>query len=177
MNYKKIFDQIKPGFFEREIIKSLPEDHILAELVMDLRTSDCSKIKLQYPKEITFGIYEGDLTKLHEAIKKVNEEWIQYFNNDDRIFCAFDKDKIAGFCILEEFGKADGLSIGGPGCVGTVPEYRRQGIGLEMVRQATEIIKQEGYDLSWIHWTHLAHWYSKLGYKTVIRWNCKGIVE
>lgn len=177
MDYKKTFDLIKPGFFQREVIRNLPENHILAELVMDLRTSDCSKIELQAPKEITFKLYDGDTEKLHEAIKKVNEDWIQYFKEGDQIFCAFDKDKIAGFCILEEFGKADGLSIGGPGCVGTVPEYRRQGIGLKLVQMATGIIRERGYDLSWIHWTHLADWYGKLGYKTVLRWNCKGFVE
>ena len=39
------------------------------------------------------------------------------------------------------------------------------------------ILKDEGYDLSWIHYTAVGHWYAKLGYETVVRWNCKGIVE
>ncbi len=71
-------------------------------------------------------------------------------------------------------GFAQGLHIGGPGCVGTLSAWRKQGIGLEMVRRATEIFAREGYDVSWIHWTHPEQWYQKLGYRTVLRWNKDG---
>lgn len=71
----------------------------------------------------------------------------------------------------------DGIHIGGPGCVGTIPEYRRRGIGLEMIRRATEILRKDGYDLSWIHYTPLERWYSKLGYRAILRWNCRGFVS
>ena len=73
-------------------------------------------------------------------------------------------------------GHFNGLNIGGPGCVGTIPEYRRRGIGLEMVRLATEILRNDGFDLSWIHYTHLEHWYMKLGYKPVLKWNSSSIL-
>ncbi len=66
--------------------------------------------------------------------------------------------------------------LAGPGCVGTLPQYRKQGIGLEMVRRATLLLKAEGFDLSWIHYTHLERWYGKLGYKTVLRWNREGLI-
>ena len=81
--------------------------------------------------------------------------------------------------ILQEavhMGAAEGLHIGGPGCVGTLPAWRKKGIGLEMVRRATEIFAREGYDVSWIHWTHLEQWYQKLGYKTALRWNKDGFL-
>ena len=67
--------------------------------------------------------------------------------------------------------------IGGPGCVGTLPEYRGRGIGLSMVRNVTKILQDEFYDYSYIHYTYETDWYSKLGYKTFLKWNCKGIVE
>ncbi|SDB63952.1 GNAT family N-acetyltransferase [Butyrivibrio sp. INlla16] len=59
----------------------------------------------------------------------------------EQSFCAFDKDEVVAFCILSDFGTKDNLKIGGPGCVGTIPKYREKGIGLEMVRRATVLLK------------------------------------
>ncbi|MBR5226313.1 MAG: GNAT family N-acetyltransferase, partial [Clostridia bacterium] len=70
-----------------------------------------------------------------------------------------------------------GLRIGAPGCVGTIPAYRRQGIGLKLVQNATAILKQRGYDLSYIHYTGVGHWYARLGYQTILKWNAQGIME
>ena len=50
------------------------------------------------------------------------------------------------------------------------------GIGLTMVKLVTEILKNEGYDYSYIHYTAVAHWYAKLGYTTILKWNKKGII-
>ena len=58
----------------------------------------------------------------------------------------------------------------------TVPEYRNRGIGLTMVKNVTEILRTEGYDYSYIHYTGISGWYKKLGYKTVLKWNGKGII-
>ena len=113
---------------------------------------------------------------MHSAVSLVVPNWVQHFKEDSRFWCAFDGGRIASFCILDDMGVIEGLRIGAPGCVGTVPEYRGRGIGLEMVRGATETLRREGYDLSWIHFTHLERWYSKLGYRTVLRWNSKGIL-
>lgn len=71
--------------------------------------------------------------------------------------------------------KGQKIKIGGPGCVGTLPEYRDKGIGLTMVQHVTQILKEEGYDYSTIHYSYLASWYEKLGYKTIIKWNRNGI--
>ncbi len=68
------------------------------------------------------------------------------------------------------------MKVGGPGCVGTLPEYRNKGIGLIMVKHVTQILKEEGYDYSYIHFTGVAPWYEKLGYKTTIRWTKNGVV-
>ena len=49
-------------------------------------------------------------------------------------------------------------------------------LGLVRVRLATEVLRKEGFGLSWIHYTHLEHWYSRLGYRTVLHWNRNGIL-
>ena len=46
-----------------------------------------------------------------------------------------------------------------------------------MVRLATNVLKEDGFDISWVHYTHLEHWYEKLGYHTVLRWNSSGILR
>ena len=175
MNYKIMFDSMFPGFFNDEGIKNLPEESILAELVMDLRSETPAPLPYPCPDNISFGVYHGKIERLNKAVGRVDEEWIRYFGGKNRAFCAFEKDRIASFCILEDWGIQDGLRVGGPGCVGTVPEYRKRGIGLETVRRATNLLSEERFDLSWIHYTHILHWYEKLGYQTVLSWNCKGI--
>ena len=176
MNYRKAFDSMHPGFFDRSYIKSIPEDSVYAELIMDLRSFTPVPVSDSIPENITFGEYNGSMVDLKETVCRVDEEWSQYFGDNSRVFCAFDGDRVVSFCILENWGRQDGLLIGGPGCVGTIPEYRKKGIGLEMVRRATVLLKEENFDISWIHYTHLRHWYEKLGYRTVLEWNAKGFL-
>lgn len=176
LDYQKLFNIMHPDFFKQPRFQTISENIVYSELIMDLKSEMPQEIlqPLPCPEEITFGEYKGELSKIQEAVAKVDDDWGQYFTGKNRIFCAFDNDKIAAFCIFDDWGINDSLHIGGPGCVGTVPDYRKKGIGLEMVRQATNILRQEGFDISWIHYTHLADWYSKLGYKTILKWNCKG---
>lgn len=176
MNYAELFNSLHPGFFQEESICAMPVDWVFTELVMDLR-GDLPKVTPPNSLNgITFGEYHGELAALRNAVRRVDEDWVQYFKEGDRFYCAFDGETIAAFCSLADMGRVQGFHIGGPGCVGTIPEFRRQGIGLEMVRLATETLRQDGFDLSWIHYTHLAHWYMKLGYQPVLRWNSGGIL-
>lgn len=175
MDHKRMFERMHPGFFDDPGIKNMSEDRIFAELIMDLRRSAPEPVPYPCPDHITFGEYRGEREKILEAVSRIDEEWVRYFREGNRVFCAFDGDTIASFCILEDWGMQDDLRIGGPGCVGTLPEYRKKGIGLEMVRRATNMLAEEGFDISWIHYTHLRHWYERLGYETVLRWNCRGI--
>lgn len=175
MDYADLFNTLHPGFFEKEYIRSLPPEYIFDEQILDLHTFCEDAVQIDCPVHITFGMYSGDLTALHEAVRLVDADWVQYFQTGDRVFCAFDGEKVASFCLLDEFGQYEGLRIGGPGCVGTLPAYRRQGIGLKLVQKATAMLKDEGFDLSYIHYTHVGHWYARLGYRTVVRWNYRGI--
>lgn len=176
MNYTELFNSLHPGFFQEENIRTLPEDWVFSELVMDLHGDLPHVMPPHGLNGITFGEYHGELAALRNAVFQVDEDWVQYFREGYRFYCAYDGEKIIAFCSLSDMGRFQGLRIGGPGCVGTIPEYRRQGIGLEMVRLATETLRQEGFDLSWIHYTHLAHWYQRLGYQPVLRWNSGGIL-
>lgn len=177
MNYADMFNQLHPGFFEKEYIRSLPAEHIFDEQILDLRAFSVEDVKIDCPAHITFGLYKGDMAVLREAVLEVDEDWVEYFSEGDQVYCAFDGDQVVSFCLLDEFGRYEGLRIGGPGCVGTIPSHRKQGIGLKMVQNATAMLKEAGFDLSYIHYTYVAHWYARLGYKTVVRWNTKGIVE
>lgn len=176
MDYTELFNSMHPDFFREEGIRALSGDWVFTELVMDLRKASPSVTPPDCHNEISFGEYHGELSALRNAVRSVDEDWVQYFNEGERFFCAFDGEMIAAFCSLSDMGRFHGLHIGGPGCVGTVPEFRRRGIGLEMVRLATETLRQDGFDLSWIHYTHLANWYMKLGYQPVLRWNKDGIL-
>lgn len=119
-----------------------------------------------------YGWYDGDMVDIHKAVKSVDESWVQYFTNPKYIYVARVKGKIASFCLVDincqnyltdKYGK-----IGMPGCVGTVPEYRNQGIALEMVANVTEYLKNQGMDISFIYFTGVAEWYKKIGYKTFL---------
>lgn len=177
MDYTELFHSLHPGFFQEEGIRSMPGDRVFTELVMDLRGEPPDTMPPCCPDGITFGEYCGELRALHDAVSRVDKDWVQYFRAGRRFYCAFSGDRIVSFCDLADMGRVLNLHIGGPGCVGTIPGFRGQGIGLEMVRQATETLRQDGFDLSWIHYTHLAHWYMKLGYQPVLRWNSGGILR
>lgn len=176
LDYKDYFNHLFPGFFERDSIKNLPEENIAEEMIMDLHAFSADDHPLSCPGHITFGMYTGEIETLREAVREVDESWPQYFNEGDPIYCAFDGEKVVSFCQLSDFGVYGEWKVGGPGCVGTIPSYRRQGIGLKMIQNATAILKADGYDISHIHYTGVAPWYAHLGYQTVLKWNCNGFV-
>ena len=176
MDYSTIFHSLHPGFFEEESIRSMGRDEVFTELVMDLRAGAPASPPYRGPGGIAFGEYRGEIGPLREAVRRVDEDWAQYFNEGGRFYAATDGDRIVSFCCLTDMGRVGGFRIGGPGCVGTVPECRGRGVGLEMVRRATDTLRRDGYDLSWIHFTHLADWYRRLGYRPVLRWNGEGVL-
>lgn len=176
LDYTDLFHHIMPDFFDRTYIRSLPVEQVFEEQILDLHSFREDEASVDCPAHITFGLFEGDFEVLQAAVREVEEDWVQFFNPGDRVFCAFDGDRVASFCLLDDFGSYKGLRIGAPGCVGTVPAYRRQGIGLKMVLKATAVLQADGYDLSYIHYTSVGHWYARLGYLTVVRWNAKGVL-
>ena len=171
LDWRALFEEMHPGFFEMPNIRSLPPDRVFEEMALDLRAESPDGEKLPAPEGVSFGCWTGDLSDLRRQVARVDETWPPFFGIKDRVYCAFAEGRLASFCILEDRGERLGLRIAGPGCVGTLPEFRRRGIGLKLVQNATEILRAEGYDISYIHFTGVAPWYAKLGYRTVLRWS------
>lgn len=174
-----LFNCLHPGFFENESVRALPEEYVFDEMILSLNNFNVNMYNKKLDNAVSFGYYDGNLDELKKAVEKVEKHWAPFFTGTDRIFCGYVNGKVASFCLVSDMGihsiQGRALKIGGPGCVGTLPEYRDNGIGLTMVRHATQILKEDGYDYSYIHYTYLAPWYEKLGYKTAIKWNRNGI--
>lgn len=179
-DYIALFDSLHPNFFEQDYIRTMPENVIFDEMVLPLDEFDEGAYQKDLGGDVSFGFCDGGIDELKSAVASVDEDWVQYFVAGQRVFCGYIGGKIASFCIVDDLGAHDiggrTLKVGGPGCVGTLPEYRDRGIGLTMVKLVTKMLKDEGFDLSYIHFTYVAPWYAKLGYKTSIRWSSGGIV-
>ena len=179
-DYGALFREMNPGFFEREDIAGMTEDKVFSEMLLFLDKFDPYIYVREFGDDIRFGFYDGGRSELIEAVEKVDPGWVKFYDENNEVYCGFADGRIASFCMLPDMGTHDlggrKLRIGGPGCVGTVPDMRRRGIGLTMVKNVTSILKDRGFDVSYIHYTGVAPWYEKLGYKTVIGWNRNGIV-
>ena len=179
-DYILLFKSIYPGHFESEVVRGLPDNLVFEEMILSLSALDIHKYEKKLNNNITFGFYDGDIDELKNNVKKVVEYWVGFFSSNDRIYCGYIDGKIASFCRVEDMGayiiSGNEIRIGGPGCVGTLSEYRNRGIGLTMVKNVTQILKEEGFDYSYIHFTGIPAWYEKLGYKTSIKWNKKGTI-
>ena len=179
-DYEALFMEMHPGFFEKDYIRSIEEDWIYEEMILRLDEFDPDVYQKTFDSDVSFGIFQGSLEELHAAVEQVIPDWLNLYNEKSRVYCGFINGKIASFCMIEDMGEHElagrRLRIGGPGCVGTVPEFRNRGVGLVMVRDVTQILKEEGYDISYIHYTGVAPWYQKLGYRTILKWNRHGIL-
>lgn len=115
-----------------------------------------------------------DMEEIRSAVGKVDDDWVQYFDGNGEYFCGFDgSGRLISFCIVDDdvscLISEDGVRTGSVGCVGTIPEARGKGVGLKMVSLALEELKRRGCGQCFIHQTHLAGWYGKLGARTVLK--------
>lgn len=114
---------------------------------------------------------ESDRTELLAAVEAAEEGWVDIFANcKDPIFLAIMDGKIAGFQILAPDGGRflrPGQRIGSVGCVGVVPGMREHGIGMDMVAQGAQWLKEQGSTMIELRYTWLEDWYGKLGFQTV----------
>ncbi|MDE6580626.1 MAG: GNAT family N-acetyltransferase [Ruminiclostridium sp.] len=175
-----LFNSLYPKFFEEPYIQNLPSEWIFDEMILELENFDPLKYDRKLDDGISFGYYQGNIDEIKRAVEKVDEDWVQYYDPTQRIYCGYADGKVVSFCMIADLGvhsiNGRKVKVGGPGCVGTIPQYRDKGIGLTMVKNVTQILKEEGYDYSYIHYTSEAAWYEKLGYQTSIRWTGKGIL-
>ena len=139
---------------------------------MSLELADFSAPLYTVPDGTEFCFYNGDIAAMRSAVAEVDDEWVQYFDEDGLFFVCMMNGEIASFCIVGEDEcclLSDGKRIGSIGCVGTVPKFRRNGMGLHMVALAAEHLKSIGCDRVFIHYTHIDKWYGKLGATTFLR--------
>ena len=155
-----------PGFFED---LGYETEWVSADLMLELSNDP---LPCDYPENVTFGYMEDEeLDQLLDAVHEVNENWYDYFEDEpERTFVARASGKVVGFCQIGNCNLPFANGAGGIGCVGVLPAVRRHGIGLAMVREATLMLRDEGYSEGYIAYTHLEDWYKKLGYETVIHY-------
>ena len=179
--YIELFDRMYPGYFEKRYIRDMRDDSVYEEMLLDLHAFSAKDLEIPVPEGITFGFFSGNMDDLRRAVGEVDDGWVRYYNDPSRAYCAFDGDRVVSFCDVDEMGtflfRGRETKIGGPGCVGTVPAYRKRGIGLKMVQGATQILKDRGFDYGYIHYTGVGPWYARLGYRVILRWNAKGFVD
>lgn len=142
---------------------------------MQLPLAELSMPEASLPDNVEFRFFDGALSEMRAAVAEVDEEWVQYFDEDGVFFCGYQNGELASFCIVGEHetcllsgGESD---IGSIGCVGTVPKFRKQGIGLNMVALGAKWLKERGCDNVFIHYTHLYKWYAKLGASVLLRFS------
>lgn len=114
---------------------------------------------------------ESDRTELLAAVEAAEEGWVDVFVNcKDPIFLAIMDGKIAGFEVLASDGGRflrPGQRVGCVGCVGVVPEQRERGIGMDMVAQGIQWLKEQGSTMIELRYVELESWYRKLNFQTV----------
>lgn len=151
-------------------------DEDCIEMKMPLAEFDYDGLNIPpCPDGTVFGYVEKDGCKdLLRAVGDVDTDWVQYFTPGSPVFAARVNGKIVGFCMIDE--NADTIISDGSnnvcsiGCVGVVPEMRKNGIGLSMVAEAARIAKRDGCTDAFIHYTYLDKWYGRLGFKTFLRY-------
>lgn len=122
------------------------------------------------PEGVTFGRLEnGEQAELLAAVGRVKPEWRRFYQQDEEILVARKDGEILGFCLLGDTGAPFAAHAGTLGCVGVVPEARKQGIGLALAAAAIEERKSRGYENCYVGYTYLEDWYGKLGCRPVMR--------
>ncbi len=123
-----LFHSMHPNFFEEENIRTLSEDWTFDEMLLRLEEFDAHRYEKTLDPAITFGFFEGNRAELLKAVEQVDSDWVEFFGGESRVFCGYLDGKVVSFCIVENMGtyEINGqiLKIGGPGCAGTLPEYR-----------------------------------------------------
>lgn len=82
-----LLDSMYPNFFEREHIRSIPDEWICDEMVLELDQFEPHKYDKKLEDNVSFGYYEGDLDELKKAVERVVQYWTLFYNEKQRIYC------------------------------------------------------------------------------------------
>ncbi|MBR3668280.1 MAG: GNAT family N-acetyltransferase [Ruminococcus sp.] len=159
-------DKETAGFFEKKGFSAVGG---CDEMLLHLKDYTFDERAFRGHLTAEYGWYKGSTEALHRAVAEVDSSWVQYYEEGSSVFAATVNGEIASFCLVntdvtnylsDAYGR-----VGMPGCVGTVPKFRDQGIGIEMIARVTQYLRDCGMDISFIYFTGVADWYKKLGYE------------
>ena len=90
---KDLFISLHPNFFEQDYVKNMDSDEIFDEMVLELKDFSENEVEIPIQAGITFGFWEKSVKDpiMQKAIKDVEEDWLEFFNEDseEKVFCAF----------------------------------------------------------------------------------------
>ena len=161
------------GFFDK---RGYEKSHITYNMDIDTADFDRGALTIPKPENVTYRFAaEEDKEALLSAVEQVVPEWVGLYRGyEGEVLLAVCEGEIAAFEMLDGKGgffSASAKKHGSIGCVGTVPKFRRRGIGLDMTAQSVEILKNRGCDRVQLLYLVFDKWYGKLGFKiTSTQW-------
>lgn len=160
-------------FFEK---RGYVKSHITYNMDIDTADFDYAALTIPKPENVIYRLaQESDREALLKAVWQVVPEWVELYRGYcGEVLIALCNGEIAAFEMIDERGgffDSEAKRHGSIGCVGTVPEYRRRGIGLDMTARSVGILKERGCDRVQLLYLIFDKWYGKLGFKiTSTQW-------
>jgi len=143
-----------------------------ANMRLSLAAFDKAALTIPTPREAIdyrFADYadEADRSALRSAVADAHPSWGHIFESCvDPVMLATSNGKVVGFQILSPNGAhfLPNEKVGSIGCVGVVHEYRKRGIGLRMVAEGADWLKQNGCVSIELRYVAIVAWYEKMGF-------------
>ena len=67
--WASLFNELHPGYFERDYVKRVADDEPASEMFLNLKDFDEHSYAKSFPENITFGYYNGDFKELLTAVE------------------------------------------------------------------------------------------------------------
>jgi ribosomal protein S18 acetylase RimI-like enzyme len=122
------------------------------------------------PESVTFGPAQPrERAAVLAAAEQASAGWSVFFDQHyENAWVARAGDEVIG-CLLAQPQVTLGAGFPGPtgglACVGVVPRWRQQGIGLKLAAVATAELARQGLMYSYVGYTWLEGWYGRIGYR------------
>jgi len=154
------------GFFAK---RGYTGSYVTYNMELDTATFDYDALPFPKPEGVTYRLAaEEDRVALLKAAEEVVPDWVELYRGcGDDVLLALCDGEIASFAMLNEEGgifTKQAAKHGSIGCVGTVPKYRKRGIGLDLTARAVQILKERGSDQVQLLYLVLDKWYGKVGF-------------
>ena len=89
-------DTAKLKNMETKLNCKFGNDGMFVEMALDLHEY---QEKLPSVRDVSFGIYSGDLERIRQIVEKVDKKWCKYFTDNTTIFCGFINKEPVSLCI------------------------------------------------------------------------------